>query len=159
MGIQKNAFHEFRSLDEITTTMTAIIDEFPQLAAAEMAITELLVNAVEHGILGISYEEKSCLLEKDSVLDEINRRMQDEKFARRTAFVEVREFSDETIVFVCDDGDGFSWHDCVDEDFSAKTGFHGRGIGLCQAFSRTLAYLGKGNKVIAVFGNDQEPPS
>jgi len=154
MGIRKSAFHEFRTLDEITRTMAAIVDEFPQLADAEMAITELLVNAVEHGILGISYEEKSRLLEKDSVLDEINRRMRDEKFASRSAFVEVREFPDETVVFVCDEGDGFSWHDYVDEDFSAKTGFHGRGIGLCQAFSRTLAYLGKGNKVIAVFGNE-----
>lgn len=107
--------------------------------------------------MGISYEEKSCLLEKDSVLDEIDRRMRDEKFSGRAAFVEVREVPDETAVFVCDDGDGFSWHDYVDRDFTAKTGFHGRGIGLCQTFSRTLAYLGKGNKVIAVCGNDGEP--
>jgi len=138
MGIQKSAFHEFRTLDDITTTMTAILDEFPQLTAAEMAITELLVNAVEHGILGIGYEEKSCLLETDSVLDEIDRRMRDEKFSGRTAFVEVREFPDETVVFVCDEGDGFSWRDYVDADFAAKTGFHGRGIGLCKPFRGPL---------------------
>lgn len=151
MVISKTETFEFRSPDDITQVLSSILTQFPYLEDAELALSELMINAVEHGNLGITYQEKSAFLKSDTVYDEIQRRLFDKRYANRRASIEVKEMTDETVVFICDEGDGFPWKDYLDKDLSTIKGLHGRGISLTLKFCKTLSYIGNGNKVIAVF--------
>ncbi|NQW00284.1 MAG: ATP-binding protein [Rhodospirillales bacterium] len=147
---------EFRTPDEIVSVINSILNQFPHLEYAELAISEMMINAVEHGNLGISYKEKSALLKTDAVYTEIARRLQDPKYKNRTASIEIKEMDDETVVFICDEGDGFAWKDYLDKDLSEAKGLHGRGISLSVQYCKILTYIGNGNKVIAVFDRAED---
>ena len=142
---------EFKFPEDISSVMQSIIERFPYLEASEMAISELMINAIEHGNLGITYKEKSALLESDTVYEEIQRRLAQEKYVNRKASIEIKENGDETTILICDEGDGFEWKDYLDKDLANVKGLHGRGISLTLSFCKTLTYIGNGNKVIAVF--------
>jgi len=151
MGIQKSVTYEFRTLDHISTVLADILQQFPDLGDAEIAISELMINAVEHGIVGIDYNEKSKLLENGTIFKEIESRLQDQRYAERGAVIEVKAFDDEIVIFVADDGGGFAWKEYLDRNISKITGLHGRGIYVSEQFFKTLTYIGSGNKVVAVF--------
>ena len=55
---------QLRTLPEVRTLATALSAYYPQPQRVFLGISELMVNAVEHGNLGISYEEKSRLLQE-----------------------------------------------------------------------------------------------
>ena len=151
MSIQKRARFEFKTPDEITSVSRAILNQFPSLRDSEVAVLELMINAVEHGNLGISFKEKTRLLEQDRVAEEIDKRLNDPVYSKRTAIIEIKEFADEVVVFVADDGNGFDWQPHIKANVAERTGFHGRGIPISRQFAKSLTYMGNGNKVIAVF--------
>jgi len=143
--------YEFQTPSDISRVIASILEEYSYLEMAELAVTEMMVNAMEHGNLGISYEEKSRLLNTDDVMNEVEKRLKDPQYRGRNAFVEIKEFHDETVILICDEGSGFAWKDYLDKDLSKVKGLHGRGISLSLNFCKTLTYIGNGNKVIAVF--------
>lgn len=143
--------YEFKTPADISRVIASILEDYAYLEMAELAVTEMMINAMEHGNLGISYEEKSSLLKTDDVINEVEKRLLDPEYRDRVAFVEIKEFHDETVIFICDEGKGFAWKDYLDKDLSKIKGLHGRGISLSLNFCKTLTYIGSGNKVIAVF--------
>jgi sigma-B regulation protein RsbU (phosphoserine phosphatase) len=114
-----------------------------------VGLTELLVNAVEHGNLGISYDEKSSLNESGGWNEEVARRMSlPENEVKR---VEVRfSRTDAQICFtIRDEGHGFDWRQYLEVDPQRAFDTHGRGIAMANrlSFSR-LEYRGCGNEVV-----------
>jgi hypothetical protein len=151
MPLIKNVEHEFQRMDDVLDIVESIIEDFPVLQEAEMVISELMLNAIEHGNLNISFEEKSELLESGAIIDEIEARLKDPAYSQRKARIEVKAFEDETLVMVFDDGDGFDWKTYLDKKLIEISGLHGRGVLFAELQCKTLAYVGNGNKVIAVF--------
>jgi len=151
LGLLQNKTYNFRTPQDALGVTKSLMQDFPELSDAEIAIWELMSNAVEHGILGISFEEKSALLDEDGVENEISKRLCADQYKNRSAFIEVKEFSDEYVLFVCDDGDGFDWKKFLDKKLVDVTGLHGRGIPISNSISKALTYIGNGNKVVVVF--------
>ena len=113
--------------------------------------SELLVNAVEHGNLGIGYEEKGQLLAEDRWAGEIERRLQTAPYSARTVKVNLARTAKDLTVTIADEGEGFDWHDFM--EIKAKRAFdiHGRGIAMSKIMSFDhIEYLGKGNTVVVV---------
>lgn len=111
--------------------------------------SELLINAIEHGNLGISYAEKSQLLSEDRWADEIETRLKHPIYAARVVNVTLKKTTTASIVTITDQGDGFNWQAYL--EFSPERVFdlHGRGIAMSKATSfDKLEYLGKGNSVV-----------
>lgn len=111
--------------------------------------SELLINAIEHGNLGISYAEKSQLLNEDRWADEIETRLRHPTYAARVVNVTLEKTTTASIVTITDQGDGFNWQAYL--EFSPERVFdlHGRGIAMSKATSfDKLEYLGKGNSVV-----------
>lgn len=126
----------------------ALAELFPQPQQAILGLSELLTNAVEHGNLEIGYEEKSRLLQDDSWIEEIDQRLEDQRFASRFVEVEYRRTETEVVVRICDQGPGFDWQSyleiCADRVFDR----HGRGIALAREMSfDQISYQGRGNEV------------
>ena len=75
MGLLKSACYEIKTIDEARTLASSISHAFPKPEKVVMGITELVVNAIEHGNLGITYDEKSALNEQGMWNDEVKRRL------------------------------------------------------------------------------------
>ncbi|MEI7456023.1 MAG: response regulator [Nitrosomonadales bacterium] len=112
--------------------------------------SELLVNAVEHGNLAISYAEKNQLLHQDRWSEEIEARLLRAPYADRQVQVELVKTDAACVVTITDQGDGFDWQAYL--EFSAERIFdlNGRGIAISKATSfDRLEYLGCGNCAVA----------
>ncbi|HEX7705243.1 MAG TPA: response regulator [Thermoanaerobaculia bacterium] len=114
-----------------------------------IGLTELIVNAVEHGNLGVTYDEKTELNESGRWAEEIQRRLQlPENLLKRVSVTFERD-DHEIRITVIDEGAGFDWNRYVDPDPSRAFDNHGRGIVIARRVSfAELEYRGNGNEVI-----------
>src|SRR6187402_1800633 len=67
--------YQIKTLEEAHRLSVHISNETPH-PTRNLIISELMYNAIEHGNLGISFEEKSLLIEQDIFLEEVERRLQ-----------------------------------------------------------------------------------
>lgn len=157
LGLQKNnlrlmqrAEFSFRTLQEARDLALLLADASADPRRTVSGYSELLVNAVEHGNLAISYEEKGMLLGEGWWSDEVEQRLQMEPYAQRVVTVEVQRRPDAFAVTIRDQGDGFDWHRYLELDPARAFDLHGRGIAMSRGMSfDTLEYMGNGNTVVA----------
>lgn len=154
-AVAGSEMYTFRTFEEISHVLRALATRFPVLAAAELGLTELMVNAVEHGNLGISFEEKGRLMEKGGVFDAVEERLARAPYRDRIARIMVIEGRDAFVVTVTDEGQGFDWRCHLESDMDDAERPHGRGIKLSQAVFSSLTYEGRGNVAVATVRKDR----
>lgn len=137
-----------RSISEAEDSACFLASCFPQPERVVAGLLELLVNAVEHGNLGISYEEKSLLLSENRWEKEISRRLLEAEYADLFVDVIYQKKPDGWCVQITDQGKGFDWRKYWKIDPARATASHGRGIARARlmAFDK-LAYNDAGNQV------------
>lgn len=108
-----------------------------------VGLIELILNAHEHGNLGIRCE-KQKLLAEGRWLDELGRRERSEPWSSRQVTVEVRREADGQTVTICDEGSGF---DVGTLQCSGR--LHGRGVSLARGSFDTLDFEARGTRVVA----------
>ncbi len=143
----------FRTLSEARELATLLANGCPEPGRAVLGLVELLVNAVEHGNLQISYEEKSQLDESGQLDAEIDRRQRLPEFASK--FVEVAFVRQEegVQITVTDQGLGFDWQSYLTLDENRAFDSHGRGIAMAKILSfDAIEYRGIGNQVVCTLG-------
>lgn len=141
----------FRSLDEAESLASFLANLFPNPDRALTGTAELLVNAVEHGNLGISYEDKTALMDENAWREEVERRLALEENRDKEVVVIFEKKNDTYYMQVTDQGNGFNWKTFLEFDPSRASHNHGRGVAMANmiAFDR-LVYNEKGNQVTAV---------
>ena len=145
-----SAHIQFQTMEEARNLAVALSQNYPDPESAVLGLTELLLNAVEHGNLGISYDEKTTLLNDDAWEDEISQRLGSEENKDKVVNVKFYNEIDAIKIQIEDCGDGFNWNNFIDIDVERLTDAHGRGIAMAKMISFTnIEYIGKGNKVIA----------
>lgn len=122
----------------------------PSQEAANMGLIELMLNAIEHGNLGISYEEKTRLITEDRLQEEIERRLAMPDYSGKVATVGFRRTGNNLIFTIKDQGTGFDWKVYLDMSLDRMMDNHGRGIAMSRSISFTkLEYRGNGSCVEA----------
>jgi len=145
-----DAHFSYRTIEEARGLAAVLANACPDPEATAIGLTELLVNAVEHGNLGITYDEKSALLAEGSWADEIDRRLTlPENHAKRVG-VRFHRADGELSFTICDCGSGFEWTRYLDIDPRRAFDRHGRGILMARHVSfSSIEYRGCGNEVVA----------
>ena len=122
----------------------------PDPKVAVLGIAELLVNAIEHGNLGITCEEKAQLMRDDRLTLELQRRLALPEWSGRRARISLERRPDELEFTVVDQGEGFDFRPFLELDPARAFEPNGRGIALARMMSFTsLEYKGAGNIVTA----------
>jgi CheY-like chemotaxis protein/anti-sigma regulatory factor (Ser/Thr protein kinase) len=141
-------FH-FRTLDEARQLTLLLSRACPDPQRVALGLSELLVNAVEHGNLSISYGDKTRLLRAGRWQEEIDARLRDPRYQHRVVTVNFVSVADEVRIRIKDQGAGFDWQPFL--EFSAERAFdpHGRGISMARMMSfDSVEYQGNGNDVL-----------
>ena len=140
----------FRTLDEARDLATMLSNICPDPQRVVVGMAELLINAVEHGNLGISYEEKGSLKDEGTWLAEVERRLVMPEYRDRKVTVKMHKNDHKIDFLICDEGEGFEFADFLEMDPDRAFDNHGRGIAMSRLLSfDELEYLGKGNEVRA----------
>ena len=126
--------------------------------AAGLGLFELMVNAVEHGNLGISFDEKSALMSAGRWEQEVANRLAQPEHRDKMVEIHVKREHGCLYVRVRDQGRGFDWRPFLTMDESRAFHPNGRGIALANQVAFTsLQYLGSGNEVAVVLPARDRP--
>jgi CheY-like chemotaxis protein len=122
----------------------------PDVPMLKMALGEVLINAIEHGNLGISMKEKSAALAKETYPDLIAERMRDPRYAGRRVTLRVSMTRGRLTYRVIDQGDGFDHKTLFHRDPHSAVG-SGLGLFVAESFFARLMFIGRGNEVVMVY--------
>lgn len=141
----------FRTPEDVRDLATSLANISPVPGRLVLGLSELMLNAVEHGNLAITYAEKSSLISEDRLADEIRRRLQDPVYGQREAELVLEKIGHEVHFLIKDQGAGFEWQKYLEISPERAFDTHGRGIAMSRqiSFSR-VEYQGRGNVVLAV---------
>lgn len=126
---------------------------YPEFAAT--GLMELMGNAIEHGNLGFTTEEKTELLAAGTWQKAVEDRLKEPAFAEIFAEVTVRRTGSGIQLHILDKGKGFNWKSFVYSDplatsmTPAPVGA-GRGISKAMIMLEEVQYHGDGNEVSCI---------
>jgi len=143
--LTEGEFH-FRTVSEGDFLAVRIAHECPNPQEA-ILISELFANAVEHGNLNLSYDEKTKLIAENRLNEELELRLATREHRDQYVQVNFRRLPDKILITVEDQGHGFDFQKFLRLDDDRVFHNHGRGIALVNSIFH-LTYLGKGNKVV-----------
>ena len=137
-------------MNYVLRTLTGCLSD-KQLLGLRVALQELLINAIEHGNLNITPDEKMNALMNDTY-DQLlqERRQLPELQQRRVRLSLMHDVEAGTIQFkICDEGNGFDWEAMLKRDVQQlpKSSGAGRGIFLVRTLVPDVSYHGNGNEV------------
>jgi hypothetical protein len=140
---------ECRTPDEAYDLAAVVAGLLELTQNATFGLLELLMNAVEHGNLEISHDEKTALMISGTLYDEIARRLAMPCYRDRKVTVRVTRNHDRSgAIAISDDGIGFDWRAhmaALDGDYGGR----GRGIALARELSfPDLEFHDPGNVVL-----------
>lgn len=139
----------FRSIDDARSLAAGFSGLLEGGDNVGMGLLELLVNAVEHGNLGISYAEKTSLRRSGQWENEIARRLSSPPWAERDARLVFRRDAGEIEFTITDQGEGFDWCPYLEIDPERAFDPNGRGIAMARLFGfDSINYQGNGNSVV-----------
>lgn len=113
-----------------------------------VAIFEMLMNAIEHGNCSISHDEKTAFLESGGdIFDLIREKQKDPVVCRRKVHFSYKITPSQSSFIIADEGNGFDWKKYTEPDNSVVLALHGHGIKMTNHYIKQLTYNDAGNEV------------
>jgi anti-sigma regulatory factor (Ser/Thr protein kinase) len=140
------------TIEEICTRLVNYLPKFldnESIGQVRIGLRELLINAVEHGNLNISFDEKSEAMANNNYFIFIRNRQEAPEYKDKKITVEYSLSPSKVVYRITDSGDGF---DVASTFKSVKTNtedlkLHGRGILMATGIFDKVSYNTKGNMV------------
>ncbi len=151
MGLLKSASFDFQTPDEARAIASLISNACTDPEKVVLGLTELMINAIEHGNLAITYEEKSVLNASGEWEQEVEKRLAQAENTEKFARIQFNNHQHEGIqIIITDQGQGFDWQNYLDFAPDRAMDNHGRGIAMANKLSfNHIEYKGNGNEVHA----------
>ncbi len=151
VGFIQSGLFEIKTLDESNSLTTFLSTACPKPKSVALGVSELLINAIEHGNLGISFDEKSHLLENGTWKQEVESRLNNEKYRDKSVIIKFTRDQKKITIEITDEGFGFDWEPYLELSKDRLTLKHGRGIAIAkETVFDALSYNEKGNEVTAI---------
>ena len=150
----KNASFQFRNLEDVRSISSLVACACDEPDKVAMGLTELMINAIEHGNLHIGYAEKSQLRKQDIWEKEIENRLNLDEYKDKYASIDVVRNDKGVTYTIADQGNGFDWSEFMEFDTGRVMHNHGRGIAMAnKLYFSNLQYQGIGNIVTITVEN------
>lgn len=120
------------------------------LISIELGLSELLLNAIEHGSYNITGDEKEEALKSNTLVELYNQRKAQEDCKDKKIHIDFTRTAQYCEWIITDEGAGFDYT-YMPSPFTDRlvTNLHGRGVFISKLQFDSIEYLGKGNRVKA----------
>lgn len=115
-------------------------------SSSGLAFMELLMNAYEHGNLGIDSKKKHTLIENDEYFDFL---LKKELTCKKKIFIKVYSFKNYLLVKITDEGDGFDTAELA-TIFGLNKSYNKRGVLMSRNATLGIYYNSRANQVIFI---------
>lgn len=116
----------------------------------KMALGEIVLNAMEHGNLNITMEEKAKAVKKGNFEELVKQRKKNPRYAQRVVTIHIHMEPHTLEYYIIDEGDGFDYNKEFNPDPNVHIG-SGLGVQIAKTFFHEVRYEGKGNHVRLVY--------
>lgn len=150
----KNSMEQINHAVQMIVFHCRSIFPLSEIYTLRFGIYEMMVNAVEHGNLEISFEEKSQALEENRLTELIRTRSNHHELAKRRVSVLCHIWPEGLRCTIRDQGPGFNASAYTDQEDPADLfeeiggSLHGRGIILTRLQFDDVRFNDKGNEVV-----------
>lgn len=140
--------------DDITHRITRNLVKYisdSQLNMIRVALREAIMNAVEHGNLNISFEEKTQYMMQEKYSELLFERNADPKYKDRSVDIRYSINSEYIEYRIKDCGDGFNvdkMHNTKPDEINGNNLTHGRGMMMIKNIFDEVEYISPGNEVV-----------
>ena len=153
--MDRGAFH-FHNLEEAENLACFIANCFPDSEKILPGIAELTINAVEHGLFNISYDDKTELVKNARWRKELNHRANLPENKDKKAKLLFSKEGEKYAIKISDTGKGFAWVKYLNADPARALDNHGRGILRGNMIFSKLQYNKEGNQVVAIIDSSMD---
>jgi CheY-like chemotaxis protein/anti-sigma regulatory factor (Ser/Thr protein kinase) len=136
----------FPIINQITLQLPCLLPE-EEILNLKIGIEEMVMNALEHGNLGITFAEKSKAIDDGRLGDLIAERGRVSDAAGRTVAISSSLTRDLFEITIRDQGAGFDWRSLPTVAPENLLSFNGRGIFLTKIYFDEVLYNDSGNEV------------
>ncbi len=135
----------------LTNQLTKYLDN-NEITLIRIGLREMIINAIEHGNLEITYEEKTRALEENNYFELLSKRRTDARYIKRKVRIDSIISADRAVFRITDDGNGFdtSTYLNMKELEAPHIDSHGRGILMARQVFDEIRYNSKGNQVLLI---------
>ncbi len=148
LALLGEAVFRLRTLDDVAALAQGLSGLCADPDLVRVGLSELLMNAVEHGNLGLGFEAKGALLRAGQWHDEIERRLNDPLYRGRMASLNVSVSAQDVRFVITDEGEGFDWAPYLEMPTLHGSHINGRGIALARQLAfASLVYRQDGRVV------------
>lgn len=129
-----------------------LINNYPgydiAITDVKLALYEALANALEHGNLEITFDEKTEAMEEPGgILELIAKRLADTRLGSRKIHVGV-DYTEESVAYaIRDEGPGFDPQKMINKPVADTSALHGRGITLIRHYMDEVSWNETGNEI------------
>lgn len=151
LGLMTEAQFAVATLDEAQSLAVLIGQLTPAPERVVLGLTELLVNGIEHGNLGIGYGEKKAMMQAGNWRETIDDLQQLPAHKDKRVWVQLIREPAVLRLTIRDEGGGFDWRPYLEFDPLRAYDPNGRGISMARAMSfESVVYGGTGNELTAM---------
>ena len=144
-------YFECQTIDQARNLAKLLANACSDPQKVVVGLSELIINAVEHGNLGIGYEAKTDLLAQGKLQSEIDRRLSLPENRHKQVNIRLEIKTSEIEYRISDCGTGFNSAEYLEIDPNRVVNTHGRGIAIAKLMSfDELEFNSVGNEVLAV---------
>lgn len=140
-------------IDDVTTWMTHVLNHYmssQEVLQVKMALQEMILNGLEHGNLGISFQDKKTLMSKGTYREFLLKRQNIPPYSERKLFLDYHLEKGLLRYVIGDQGEGFDLQSTlgeIDKQMEENLLSNGRGIRLTMTIFDKVEYNDKGNQV------------
>jgi len=121
-----------------------------ELISLELGLSELILNAIEHGNFGITSRDKKTALEQNTLVELYNEKRNQTEFSQRKVQIKFVKNTHSCEWIIKDEGEGFDWRLLPNPDVQkSHDELQGRGVYISKLQFDDIQYLGIGNTVSA----------
>lgn len=139
-------------VDRLTANTKRYLEE-GDVMMMKMGLQEMIINAMEHGNLNVTFDEKTEAQEDGRLFEFMSERRLLPEYRDRKVSIDYYFDATKVIYRITDMGPGFDYHkimDRVKNEVNQQELSHGRGIIMTQAVFDKVEYNNKGNQVLLI---------
>ena len=136
-------------INQITLQLPNLLDE-SEILNLKIGIEEMITNAIEHGNLGISFQEKNAAIARGRWGDLLSERLLQDGNSGKKVRIHSSITADSFQITIGDEGSGFDWRNLPAVIPENLFTFGGRGIFLTKIYYDEVVYNDAGNEVTLI---------